>query len=159
MTKRLRWLGLALVALLVVSPLRAADTEKDAKEAKLDPAKLVGTWTYVSSEKNGEKVDAERLKGQTVILTKETLTLKSDEATFVMKYVLGLDKTPVTISLTMTESPFGAGATAEGILELNGDDLKICYSPTGGEAPKKFEAKEGDVRLLVLKRKPAETKA
>jgi uncharacterized protein (TIGR03067 family) len=122
------------------------------QEDKFDAAKLTGTWKYVSAEKSGEKVDAARLKDGTVIITKETITLKGD-ATFVMKYVLDPAQKPVTIKLTMTESPFGAGATAEGILELNGDELRLCYAQTGAAAPKKFETKEGsNHHLFVLKR-------
>lgn len=143
--KAARWLsGLALV--LAVSPLAADD--KDT----FDPAKLVGTWKYVSAEKNGEKIDKDRLKDQTVIITKEKLTLKGEQ-TFVMTYTLDAKKKPATIKMTMTESPFGAGATAEGIVDLDGDSLKICYAQQGAAAPKKFETKEGsNVHLFVLKR-------
>ncbi len=149
------WFGLALAMVLATGAVWADDKAKERKEGKdekFDAAKLIGTWKYVSGEKNGEKVDEERLKTQTVVITKETFTLKSDEK-FVMKYELGDKKTPVTIKFEMTESPFGAGAKSEGIIELKGDDLKLCYAPMGGEAPKKFEAKEGSQHFLfVLKR-------
>ena len=124
----------------------------DKKETKLDPAKLVGTWKYVSGEKDGQKLDKDHLKDQTVIITKETITLKGEQ-TFVMKYELDQKKKPVAVKLTMTESPFGAGAKADGVIELDGDELKFCYAPMGGEAPKKFEAKEGSkLHFFVLKR-------
>lgn len=146
------WLGLALAALLVTGALGAADKDKEVKEAKFDATKLVGTWKYVSGVKNGDKVGEDRLKAQTAIISKETFTLKG-EATFVMKYELDAKKSPATVKFTMTESPFGAGATAEGIVELKGDDLKICYAPMGGVAPKAFEAKEGSKHFFfVLKR-------
>ena len=45
---------LGLMALgLLVSAAAAEDKEK------LDPAKLVGTWTYVSGEKDGKKIPAD----------------------------------------------------------------------------------------------------
>jgi hypothetical protein len=54
--------------------------------------------------------------------------------------------------MEMTESPFGAGAMAKGIIEVKGDDLKLCYT-TEGDAPKNFEAKEGsNAHSFVLKR-------
>jgi len=69
-----------------------------------------------------------------------------------MKYRLDTKKIPVGLSMTMTESPFGPGATAQGIVEVKGDELKICYAAEG-EAPKKFEAKEGsNHHLFILKR-------
>ena len=145
----MRVIGLgACLLVLAANPLGAAD-----KEAKFDAEKLVGKWEYVSGEKAGEKVDAERFKSQTVTITKETVTLKSPDATFVMKYELDTTKKPVTIKLTMTESPFGAGAVAHGIIELEGDNLKMCYNKEGDEAPKKFETKGNDKgHLFVLKR-------
>jgi uncharacterized protein (TIGR03067 family) len=139
------WLAGCAVVLAVSSV--AAD-DKDT----IDPAKMVGTWKYVSGEKNGEKVDADRLKDQTVIITKDKITLKGEQ-TFVMKYTIDAKKKPAAIKMEMTESPFGAGATAEGIVEVDGDNLKMCYAQQGGAAPTKFATKEGsNQHLFVLKR-------
>jgi uncharacterized protein (TIGR03067 family) len=87
------------------------------------------------------------------VLTKDTFTLKSSDATFVMKYKLDTKAKPVGVSLEITEGPIGVGAKSNGIIELNGDDLKICYASDEGAAPKTFEAKEGSkYHLFVLKR-------
>jgi uncharacterized protein (TIGR03067 family) len=147
-------LGLGVAALLLAAGLVGADDKAQAgPKDKFDAAKLVGTWTYVSGEKGGEKVDTERFQGQTVVITKDTLSLKGGPAgNFVMKYELDAQKTPAAIKLTMTESPFGAGAAAAGVIELKGDDLKLCYAPMGGAAPTKFETKDGGHHLFVLKR-------
>jgi uncharacterized protein (TIGR03067 family) len=143
------------VFLLAALPLGAADKDKDkdAKDDKFDAAKLVGTWKYVSGEKNGEKSSDDQLKKDSVVITKDTFTLKGDD-TFVMKYTLDAKKTPIGISFKIVEGPFGKDATAEGIIELKGDDLKVCYNPEdGGKAPEKFEAKEGSkFHCFVLKR-------
>ncbi len=144
------WLGTCVLVLAAGYALSADD-----KDAKLDPAKLVGAWTYASGEKNGEKLRADHFKNQTVTITKETFTLKGDDK-FVMKYELDVKKHPVTIKFTMTESPFGPGAVANGIIDLKGDELKVCYAFAEGEAkeaPKKFETKQGSGHhLFVLKR-------
>jgi uncharacterized protein (TIGR03067 family) len=137
-------------AALMVSNLTAGDP---AKGAKFDADKLPGTWKYVSGTKDGEKMDQDRLKDQEVILTKDKLTLKSPEGMFVMKYELDAKKTPVEIKLEILEGPVGEGMKANGIIELNGDDLKLCYAPMGGDAPKTFESKQGGgFHLFVLKR-------
>jgi uncharacterized protein (TIGR03067 family) len=137
----------ACAFVLMIAPLAAAD-EKD----KFDAGKLVGTWTYVSGEKNGTKVDPENLKAGTVKITKETITLESPQGKFVMKYTLDTKTSPVSISMEMTESPFGAGAMSKGIIEFKGDELKLCYA-TEGDAPKKFETKEGsNSNFFVLKK-------
>lgn len=145
--RTMTWLGACSFTLLVGSILAA-----DEKGDKFDAAKMLGTWTYVSGEKNGTKVDPENLKAGTVKITKETITLESPQGKFVIKYTLDAKKDPVTLAMEMTESPFGAGAMAKGIIEVKGDDLKMCYA-TEGDAPKKFETKEGGTsHLFVLKR-------
>lgn len=145
-----RWLG--AVALLVF--LGAAGAEDDKDNGKLDPAKLVGTWTYVSGVKDGQKVDAEMLKKGTVEITKDTITLKSDMGNFVIKYKLDAAKTPAQLDMEITEGPAGVGSKAPGIIELKGDELKLCYVPMGDAPPKDFSAKEGSkAHLFVLKQK------
>ncbi len=144
------------VALLALAPLSAADKDKDKdkEEGKLDPAKLVGTWAYVSGERDGKKVPEENLKKGTVVITKDTITLKSDDATFVIKYTLDQKKTPCGIAMEITKGPQGEGSKAAGIIALKGDELKICYPPEGGDAPKDFTSKEGSkLHLFVLKPK------
>lgn len=138
-------MGLCAVLLMI------GRVSAEEKPAKFDAAKLVGDWKYATGEKNGEKANADNLKNK-VTFTKDTITLHG-EMKFVMKYELDTTKSPVEIKLEMTESPFGAGAKAIGIIMVDGDDLKMCYDPAGKESPKKFEAKEGSkVHLFVLKR-------
>jgi uncharacterized protein (TIGR03067 family) len=140
---------LGLIGLvLLLAPARGDE------KAKLDPAKLLGTWTYVRGEKDGQKVSPDELKKGTVEITKDTITLKSNEGKFVIKYKLDADKTPCKIQMEITEGPQGQGSKSEGIIALDGDQLKLCYAPMGGDAPKEFTAKEGSKHnLFVLKRK------
>ena len=122
-----------------------------ADEKTFDADKLVGTWTYVSGEKNGEKVDADRFKNASVVITKDTITLKSD-MTFTIKYELDTKKSPVAAKLEITEGPFAKGEKADALIELSGDELKVCYVP-GGPAPTKLAAgKDSKAHLFVLKR-------
>lgn len=142
-----KMIGLGLGALL----LAVGSLGADEKEAKFDAAKMVGDWNYVSGVKHGEKVDADHLKNK-VVITKDTLTLTGDMK-FVMKYELDAKKNPVGIKLEMTESPFGAGAKAVGIISLNGDELKLCYDPEGKKAPDKFVSTDDNkAHLFILKR-------
>ncbi len=138
----------------VVAILRLTTPAQAAEDAAFEAAKLVGTWAYVSAEKGGEKSGPERLKGK-VVITEDKLTLKGDDGDFVMKYELDQSKTPVAIKLTIVESPFGEGATANGIIQLKDKQLKLCYGEMGEGAPKEFASPSGSkARLIVLK--PAE---
>ncbi len=141
-------LGAVAVLLAACSLGAAAEDEKDG----VGPAKLVGTWNYVSGVKDGAKSDKAVLKDAKVIITKETITLKGTD-TFVLSYKLDAKKKPATLAMTITKGPFGAGAKSTGIVELKGDELTICYDPAGKTTPKKFEAKkDSKLHLFVLKR-------
>ena len=145
--------ALSLIAVvLLVASVRLSAQDKAAK-AKFDPAKLVGKWEYVSGVKNGEKVAEATLKDQAITITKDKITLKGKDL-FVFKYDLDTTKKPVGIKLEMLESPFGAGAKSAGIIELTGDQIRLCYAAMDDAAtPKAFESKEGSkAHLFVLKR-------
>jgi uncharacterized protein (TIGR03067 family) len=146
----MRTLGTLGLALL----LAAAAPAEDKKADKLDAKALEGTWTYVSGMKSGEKSAEDALKG-TVTVTKDTFTLQSPMAKFVIAYKLDAEKSPATIDMEIKESPFGAGAKAEGIIAVKGDEVRICYvtADSGGKRPTKFEStKDNSAFLFVLKR-------
>ena len=124
---------------------------------KLTSAQLVGTWTYTGGMKDGEELDADHFKGQTVVFTERELTLNSKteqgDAKFVLDYDLDASRAPVGIELEITDSPFGAGATSSGIIALKNGNLTICYAPMGGPSPKEFKAEAGSGHYMFkLKR-------
>jgi uncharacterized protein (TIGR03067 family) len=143
-----KWL-LASSVLLLLTPVFRAD-----EKGKLDPDKLLGKWVYISGVRDGNKVDPENLKKGSVDIKKDTLTLMGDQGDFTVKYRLDTTKSPCAIAMEITEGPAGVGSKADGIIALEGDELKICYSPMGGKAPTEFAAKKdsGD-HYFVLKRK------
>lgn len=126
------------VAVALVSAAGADD-----KAAKLDPAKLVGTYTFVDGVKDGEKAPADHLKALSFVVTKENMVLKTPDGDFKFKYSVDASKSPAQIDLEILEGPVGKGAKSKGIIALDGTTLKLAYSPTEGERPKDFECKKG----------------
>jgi uncharacterized protein (TIGR03067 family) len=150
------WLGLG--ALLLAAYPFVVDAQEKKKEGGFDAAKMVGTWTYASGGVKGLKLDKDHFKGSKVVITRDKITLEGEQGKFVIKYTLDTKKKPVGLAMEMTESPFGAGATAKGIVEFKGDELKICYTAEG-DAPTAFEAKDGgNNHLFVLQRAGGEKK-
>ena len=144
----------AVVLTLLVS---AGADDKNDKD-KLDPEKLVGTYTYVSGERNGDKVPEDNLKKGTVVITKDTITLKSEQGSFVIKYKLDAKKTPATLEMEIKEAPKEAadavGSKTGGIISMKGEEVKLCYAAMGGETPKEFAAKkDSGNHYFVLKKK------
>jgi len=121
-----------------------------ADEKKFDAAKVEGTWEFKSGEKNGTKVEADALKGK-VKITKDMIAMGDGDMHFEFKYTVDAKASPAAIDMEMTKSPFGAGAKAKGIIEVDGDELKLCYNPTeGGDRPAKFDGAKA--HLFVLKK-------
>ena len=150
----MRLTGGLLLLTAVAAAVAPATAGEKGKKAALDPAKLAGTWVYVSGEKDGKKVSADDLKKGHVEISKETIKLKSDDAEFVLKYTLDATKKPAHIKLEIIKGPMGEGAKAEGIIALKGENLVLCYPAMGGAAPTEFATKEGSgLHLFVLKRK------
>jgi uncharacterized protein (TIGR03067 family) len=143
---------IGLVGLIAFGLLLGSAAAQD--KGKLDPAKLIGTWTYVAGEKDGKKIPAADLAKGIVKISKENITLESPDGKYVMKYSLDTAKSPAAIDLEITEGPQGQGSKANGIVALDKGQLKLCYPAMGGVAPKDFATKEGSgLHLFVLKRK------
>ena len=138
------------VALLLVSATTGADDKK-----AFDAAKVAGTWSYQSGVVNGGKVDKDHLVGK-VEFTKDSITVPSGDKDkpFKMTYKINTKHTPALIDMEIKDGPVKEGK-AEGIISLEGDELKIAYvvAGSGHKRPTKFEsAKDSGVFLFTLKK-------
>jgi uncharacterized protein (TIGR03067 family) len=144
----MKYLASLVAALFVVTVVGG----EEKKEAKFDPAKLVGDWTYVSGTKGGENVPKENLAGK-VTFTKDMITVPAGpDMKFLMAYTLDTKETPTAINIDIKDGPVKEGK-ALGIVSLEGDELKLCYTFEGAKRPAKFEStKENKAHYFVLKR-------
>lgn len=137
---------MTLVRVLVlgaaVGLVSVADAQ-DKKAAKVDPAKLPGTYEMVSGVRDGEKVPADHFKGVSLIVTKDEMELKTADGSFKFAYKVDASKSPAALDLEITDGPVGKGMKGKGILAVDGDTLMLAYNPGGGDAPKDFEGKKG----------------
>ena len=138
-----RWLSVCAALCLVV--FVAADDKKD-----FDAKKLEGKWTFVSGMKMGNE-PGEDMKKAEFEIAKDTMKMTNMGQEFKFKYSLDAKASPVTIDMEITDGPVGQGMKSKGIISLEGDELKLCYTPMGDDRPKKFDGKES--HLFVLKRK------
>ena len=139
-------LGLALL-LVATAPSPAAD--KDSIE---------GTYLMVQGENDGKAVPAERIQGSLVKITEDTISVvdKDNKDIYVAKYKLDTTKTPWTVMMTTEAGPEGAkGQKARGVVERDGETLRLCYAPEdGGKTPTSFKTTpDGKQLLFVLKAK------
>ena len=102
---------------------------------------------------DGTQVAARDAKGLQVIFTDKKMTLsKGDKERYDATYVLHPDAKPKAIDIKFLMGP-DEGKTFHGVYEVQGDNLKLCWSEAGQKRPEGFVTKAKSGRTLyVLKR-------
>jgi uncharacterized protein (TIGR03067 family) len=136
-------LAVALMGLVLMTGARAEDPTKELK-------KFEGTWEGVSSTRDGQEIQEEKL----VLTVKgEKYTLQMGKETIEGTHKLDPSKSPKTIDATRTSGP-DKGKTILGIYELNDTTYKVCFAAPGKDRPTDFSSKKGSGnRLIEMKRK------
>jgi uncharacterized protein (TIGR03067 family) len=147
------------LAMLVTGCLfiAADDTTKDAKN---DKNQLQGTWQVVAIKPSGAKGDEKETKQVKFIFTDKKLAVdRGGKEMHEARYQLDPSPKLKTIDVTFVSGP-DEGKVLQGIFELDGDNLKICWSEKGTKRPDRLTAKADSARTLyVLKRaKPESSK-
>jgi uncharacterized protein (TIGR03067 family) len=173
----------SLLLVATASLLLAADTPKQPKEKK-DEDKLVGTWigqsfTYLAPRmpRGGPpgfgKEQREEITKATWVIAKDKIKIKFNkvltaeekvasikEETRELAIKVNWTKNPPTIDLTPCSFPYMEvlTGTSEGILELDGDTLKICYGVPGDERPAGFAAEVNTFYFVFVLKREASAK-
>ncbi len=131
----------ALVLVLAAGLMLAADDPK--KEAE----KFAGTWGVVAAERDGQPHD--KIKNDKLVIAADKITIKTSSGDEDATFTVDPAKKPKTIDV----KPGKENVTIQGIYEIDGDNLKLCFAGPGGERPTDFTTKEGSKRMLItLKR-------
>jgi len=143
-------------AFLSLAPLLGLSLVLGASEGIQKPDKIDGTYRIVRGREEGKQVPKERVQDSTVVITKDhiRITDKDHHQTWLMRYTLNPGVSPKAITMTIVEGE-GKGTTAEGIYQLEGDTLRLCYALPGHPRPKVFATRSGERELLfIMKRVP-----
>jgi uncharacterized protein (TIGR03067 family) len=123
------------------------DPKKSSDEASKDADAVIGTWTAVDGEYQGNPMDKVEVRKIEWIFTADSvkytmLEQKKAEG----KYKLNPSTSPKTFE-------FKGEQPIVGIYELKGDTLKVCFA--AGERPKGFNTAgtTQDTLMLVLRKK------
>jgi uncharacterized protein (TIGR03067 family) len=133
---------------------------KRAKEAGVsdpsafDAARMVGTWTYVRGERDGNQLAREHFAAAQVTITGKEINFGGPAGDFVFTYKLDTKKQPAAVKLEMTAG-IAVGAMSDGIIGFDGGQLQLCYAAMGGQAPAKFAAPAGSGAHLFVFEKAA----
>jgi uncharacterized protein (TIGR03067 family) len=111
--------------------------------AQDEAPKIEGKYKLTAGKRDGKEIGDESKKGEYTI-TGDKITIKGQDAKFVMGYKIDPKTKPMNIDMEILEGVEGTkGAKAEGIVEMKGDVLKLAYSTEKGKRPKDFDGKEG----------------
>lgn len=143
---------LSLAALLLLCTQIRADMP--TKQDKLEKAKLVGTYEIVGGEKGGKKIEADRLKDAAVQIAANAITTfdKDKKEVYAATYELDASRKPWRIAMIATITPVnGKGSKSDGLIEVDGNTVKLIYALPGGRAPTQFKTEEKQ-QMFVLKK-------
>ena len=142
---KLCFLALAVGVVAAVRATAADPTDAD---------KLIGTWLVVGGEEDGKPAPEDKIKGSRMTVDKKSIQLtdKDEKQLWVLVYKIDDSKTPHWVSMTV-KAGTDSGKSSEGIYEVDGDTLRICYGLPGADRPKDFKTTVGSKEnCFVLKR-------
>jgi uncharacterized protein (TIGR03067 family) len=138
-----RVIALGLMTLFGMTVFAA---ERDTKTAPLR-----GAYTFVSGQMDGKEVSPEKLRGCKSIFTADGIASTDKHLKHLYSCTYKLDTTAKPWQISMvSKSP--SKEKAEGIVELEGDTLKLAYSLPGAERPTSFTTTKKGQHLFILKR-------
>jgi uncharacterized protein (TIGR03067 family) len=144
---------------LITAALVAAPTLAVAQPAagKTGGSALVGSYTIVAGEKDGQKIPDERVKGSSVHITGNVITTfdKDQKEMYAASYTLDTSREPWRITMTSTRAPIN-GEVAQGLIEQDGDTVRLIYAVRGGTTPTDFTTEDKQL-LFTLKKSGAHT--
>jgi uncharacterized protein (TIGR03067 family) len=138
----MKWRALVLAAAVVAV---AADAKDDANKKDLDA--LQGSWKVQKLIRGGEEAPAKDVEKVVFTFEGNKATIdegrpKKETATF----KLDATKKPKAIDFV----PETKKESAEGVYELEGDKLKLCFTRPGAARPKEVASEKGSETILVF---------
>jgi uncharacterized protein (TIGR03067 family) len=140
---------LAFAALILVG-MQARVEEKATTEKNAAP-KLAGDYEIVSGEKFGEKIPDERIAGAKVHFTENEVTVEDKDhksTPYIASYTLDASKKPCVITMT-SMTGVHKGQPVQGLVEVNGDQVRLVYALPGGETPKEFKTRANQLLFVM----------
>jgi uncharacterized protein (TIGR03067 family) len=140
MSMSLRASMIAVVGLAFLLPVYAAD-EKPVLE---------GQHQITAGERDGKPMDEAVLKGCTFRFAGEKVTAATKDGTAFLtaEYTLDAAKKPCVIVMKLTEGT-DKGKELRGLIERNGDTIRVVYAGPGAEAPTEFKTKQNQAMYTL----------
>jgi uncharacterized protein (TIGR03067 family) len=150
-----KWLGLIAVnggardegldAVFDFLEIRSLTPQEKNDPRALERKKLSGAWKVASYRANGKPLADSPITE--VVFRGTRVTIAEQEQAMTLDFTLDPSQTPKKI--VMYSNAGREKIPADGIYEIDGDELLICLAQPGAPAPTKLATEKGDSRLLL----------
>jgi len=140
-----------LLGLLIAGVLTIAQS---SAQVSILPEELVGVYTIQAEERNGKQISEEHYKDVIVRIATNAITTydKDKKEVFAATYTLDTGKKPWRLKMKATISPRGGvGEVSDGLIEKDGDIVRLIYALPKGPVPDEFKTVVGQ-QMFALKR-------
>jgi uncharacterized protein (TIGR03067 family) len=135
-----------LAVLALAAALLAAADRGQGGDKRTDADKLAGNWKLIAAESQGQQAPDDVIKSLKWTVAGDKITAKGPEGkSFTSTFKLYPAKNPKAIDLTNPDRK----ETLQGIYELTGGQLKICFAAPGERRPESFVTKE-DLKVVLF---------
>jgi uncharacterized protein (TIGR03067 family) len=139
----------AFVALLIALPALA--DEKDSK------SKLDGTYTVVSGHRDGKELPKADFEKSVVTFEQNKIFGHDRNKKEFFGAVFTIDTSSKPWKISMVSTGPKKGEKADGIIDVEGDNIRLAYALPGGKTPTTFTA-GANQQSFTLKRVPKKEK-
>ncbi|MCA9232812.1 MAG: TIGR03067 domain-containing protein [Planctomycetales bacterium] len=108
---------------------------------------LQGSWTLVSGEQDGVEIPAADLDEYHLTITGNRHLVQWAGAVLEGTHTIDESQTPIAIDSADSVGPF-EGMSLKGIVELDGNQLNICFAAPGQPRPTEFTTRDNKATVL-----------
>lgn len=147
--------NISLVALLIAFGASTLGWTADEAKSDCDAKRIAGRYQIVSGEKFGVKVPEKDFDGSVVVFTTDTIVMTDKDQKQSYAATFKLEPGEKHCRITMTSTLAGnQGQRARGLVEKQGETLRLIYALPGGDEPTEFRTR--DKQLLFVLKPPKE---
>ena len=114
---------------------------------------LTGEYKLMSGERDGHALPPDHIHNSAVRFTADSVVVsdRDDNKSYAASYRLDTKTQPWRITMTATEAP-NAGEVSEGLVEQQGNTVRLIYALPGHPAPSDLHTKPGELLFVLEKR-------
>ncbi len=146
-------LGLGMLVMAgTLAVAQESTTEPASAGKRCTPEDLVGRYFIISGEKYGMEEPEDRVKGTVVTFSKDDVLVadKDKKELYSATYKLDSTKNPATI-IMISRVRGSSGEEARGLIEKDGDTVRLVYALPTGEIPRGFKTREKQLMFVMKK--------